>query len=249
MRAPAVVLALTVSLALAACGSSSPTKSSIEGPIGKGSNGVWIFRPAGRPKNVVIFFHGQGGPTETTPANHRPWIDHLVATGNAVIYPRYELDYSPAVLAPALAGVRTATERLGLPDLPVVALGYSRGAALALEYAAAAPARHVLVPDLVESVNPVPVGEQTHLVDLKPLARRTIFALIVSDGDPRGPDGAKGLLDRLRVARFPGTQIRIRFATSHGSFVADHLAPLQSTPGARAAYWAPTDQLLREIKR
>jgi hypothetical protein len=75
---------------------------------------------------MVIFFHGQGGPEETTPANHRAWIDHLVRRGAVVLYPRYETSYSGAVLDNATTGVRTAMRRLGPQTLPVLALGYSR---------------------------------------------------------------------------------------------------------------------------
>jgi G:T-mismatch repair DNA endonuclease (very short patch repair protein) len=52
------------------------------------------------------------------------------------------------------------------------------------------------------------------------------------------------LLHRLRDAGFPVKQIELNVAHSHGSFVADHLAPLSALPAARAAYWAPTDALL-----
>jgi pimeloyl-ACP methyl ester carboxylesterase len=247
-RIPVVIVAL---LALAACGgggTSFPSKPTVEGPIVSGSKGVWIFRPAGRPKRLVIFFHGQGGATEATPANHRPWIDHLVSRGAAVVYPRYELDYSPAVLGPAVAGIRTATDRLGLDDVPVLALGYSRGGALAVEYGAVAPSKNVPVPDLIESVNTVPYGEWTKAVDLRPLKFSTVVALIVSDQDPRGPEGASGLLNRLRRVGFPGINIRLDFARSHGSFVADHLAPMELSPAAQKAYWKPTDLLLDKLK-
>jgi dienelactone hydrolase len=211
----------------------------------QGSKGVWLFRPAGEPKRLVIFFHGQGGPVEATPANHRAWIDHLVQRGAIVVYPRYEEDYSAAVIDPAVAGIRMASERLGLKStVPVLALGYSRGAALAVEYAAVAPAKGVPVPDAIESVNPVPYGEQARIVDLRPLRPRTIMAVLVSDRDPHAVDGSTLLLHRLRDAGFPGEQIELNVAHSHGSFVADHLAPLSALPGARAAYWAPTDALI-----
>jgi dienelactone hydrolase len=242
---PVVLVAI---LALTACGggggSSLPTKPTVAGPFVNGSNGVWLFRPAGKPKRLVIFFHGQGGPTETTPANHRDWIDHLVSRGAVVVYPRYETDFSPAVLDAADAGVRRASQKLGPETLPVVALGYSRGAALAVEYAAAAPGQHLPVPDAVESVNPVPLGEQSRLVDLSSMRPTTVMAVIVSEKDPHASDGAALLLGRLRQAGFPGGQIRLNIARSRGSFVADHLGPLSSSPGARAAYWAPTDALL-----
>jgi len=211
------------------------------------ARGVWLFRPAGKPKRVVIFFHGQGGAEEATPANHRDWIDHMVKQGAVVIYPRYEQEYAAAVLDSAIAGVRTAEHRLKEPHLPVFALGYSRGGALAVEYAAAAPGNGVPVPSIVESVNTVTFGEQDHPTNLKPLRHNTTVALIVSDQDQLGRLGAGGLLKRLKAAGFPGTNVELNIAYSHGSFTADHLAPLELSPMARKTYWAPTDVLLKKL--
>ncbi len=251
MRAALTPVLLATSLVLAGCGGggdSAPAKPTVEGPFTKDSKGVWIFRPAGEPKRLVIFFHGQGGPVETTPANHRKWIDHLVKRGAAVVYPRYELSYSDAVLDPAVAGVHRASSKLGLKQVPVIALGYSRGAALAVEYAAVARRNGVPVPDAVESVNPVPYGEQARIVNLRPLRPDTIMAVLVSDQDPHASDGAGLLINRLRQAGFPGQQVELNVARSHGTFVADHLAPLGSSPAARAAYWAPTDELITGLR-
>lgn len=252
MRAVPTPVLLAALLSLTACGggggASLPTRPTVEGPFVSGSKGVWLFRPAGRPKRLVILFHGQGGPVETTPRNHRPWIDHLVERGAVVVYPRYETSYSPAVLGPATAGIRTATKRLGRQSLPVMALGYSRGAALAVEYAATAARQHLPVPDAVETVNPVPYGEQARIVDLRPLRPSTVLAVLVSEKDPHASDGAGLLLARLRDAGFPGSQIQLNVARSHGSFVADHLAPLRSSKAARAAYWAPTDALIARLR-
>jgi dienelactone hydrolase len=241
---------LAALLLVAGCGgggASYPTKETIQSAHTEAADGYWVFRPAGQPKRLVIFFHGQGGPVEATPQNHRPWIDHLVKRGAVVVYPRYERVYSKAVLDPAVEGVKTASKRLGLSGLPVIALGYSRGAALAVEYAAVAARRGVPVPDAIESVNPVPYGETARIVNLKPLRRNTLVALLVSDRDPHAVDGSTLLLHRLRDAGFPGTQIRVDVAHSHGSFVADHLAPLSAQPAARTAYWLPTDELLSAL--
>jgi predicted small lipoprotein YifL len=252
VRAVLTPVLLAALLALTACGggggTSLPTKPTVAGPFVGGSEGVWLFRPAGKPKRLVIFFHGQGGPTEATPANHRPWIDHLVKRGAVVVYPRYETDYSAAVLNAAAAGIRNATNRLGPQSLPVLALGYSRGAALAVEYAAAAPRQQLPVPDAVETVNPVPYGEQARIIDLRPIRPSTVIAVLVSEKDPHASDGAGLLLQRLRDAGFPGGQIQLNVARSHGSFVADHLAPLRTSGAARAAYWAPTDALLAALR-
>ena len=73
--------------------------------------------------------------------------------------------------------------------------------------------------------------------------------MIVSEKDPHAADGAGLLLQRLRDAGFPGSQIELNIARSHGAFTADHLAPLSSSTAARAAYWAPTDALIRTLHR
>ena len=74
------------------------------------------------------------------------------------------------------------------------------------------------------------------------------MAILVSDKDPHASDGAGLLLNRLRGAGFPGQQIELNIAHSHGSFVADHLAPLSSSPAARKAYWVPTDELIAHLR-
>ena len=253
MRATLTPVVLAALLVVAGCGggggSAVSTRPTVEGLQTQQANGAWIFRPAGTPKRLVIFFHGQGDETESTPANHRQWIDHLVKKGAVVVYPRYEQACSRAVLAPAVTGIRHASGRLELKGLPVLALGYSRGAALAVEYAAVAKGEHVPVPDAIESVNPVPYGETSRPVDLSPVRPRTVMAVIVSEKDPHAADGAELLLLRLRRVGFPGSQVELNIAHSKGLFTADHLGPLSSSPAARAAYWAPTDALISSLHR
>jgi acetyl esterase/lipase len=252
-RAAWIPVATVVLLGLAACGGggkSYPAHATVQGPLVEGSDpaaGAWLFQPAGKPKRLVIFFHGQGGPVEATPVNHRAWIDHLVAKGNAVIYPRYEQSYAEAVIGPAVAGVRTAAKQLGEPDLPVLAVGYSRGGGLAVEYAAVAALQHVPVPKAVETINTVAAGDQAQLVDLRPLRHDTILSLIVSDKDELGLVGARALLRRLRLSGFPGSQIQLHFARSTKTFLADHAGPMSTSPEAQKAYWAPTDALLKKL--
>jgi hypothetical protein len=254
VRATLTPVVLAALLFAAGCGgggaggTSYPTKEKIQSANTEVANGVWTFLPAGKPKRLVIFFHGQGGPTEATPQNHRPWIDHLVDRGAVVVYPRYELDYSKAVLDPAVEGVQTANKQLGLKGVPVMALGYSRGAALAVEYAAVAAKRGVPIPDAVETVNPVPYGETARVVNLKPIRARTILAVLISDKDPHAVDGSTMLLHRLRDAGFPGKRIELNVAHSRKGFIADHLAPLSAAPAARKAYWSPTDSLLAALQ-
>jgi pimeloyl-ACP methyl ester carboxylesterase len=245
-------LAGGVSLALAALllsggGVGSPAKV-IERSYGHGADRVWIFRPEhGKPKHVVLFVHGLGDQLETTPVHHQAWLEHLAREGNAVLYPRFELHpAAPEPLRHLLAGARLGWKQLGV-DAPVLAIGYSRGGALAVEYAAASAGNKVPVPDVVESINTVSRGEQSRLTDLRPLRHDTVLSIIASDQDELGVQGARLLLRRLHGAGFPGKQIQLHFAHSHGSFVADHVAPLGGSPAAHKAYWAPTDALLRQL--
>ena len=252
-----VVLIVAAALALAACGGGGeqeggqfPSEPTAVGPIGNGADGVWIFRPAGEPKSVVIFFHGQGGSAEATPVNHRPWIDHLVARGNAVVYPRWELVYERAVMAHVVAGVRTAIGRLGLDDPPVLAIGYSRGGAVAVEYGATAPGEDLPVPDAILSVFPTGSGEESHEVDLSELDAGTRLVFFIGqEDDVVGDLGVRILLRRLQEGEFPGEQVRLRFVRSQGSFTAGHFAPMETSPAARKAFWSPADALLGELER
>jgi len=152
------------------------------------------------------------------------------------------------VLDHSLAGIRTAVGRLSAGELPVLAIGHSRGAALAIEYAAVARADHVPVPDAVYSVEPVPYGEQTHLVDLRPLEHGTRLVLVLGDRDPDAAGGARVLLTRLQKAKFPGSEVKLQFVHSHGGFVADHMAVLGASPAAQSAFWHPVDGLLAQIE-
>jgi pimeloyl-ACP methyl ester carboxylesterase len=251
VKAAWIPVAIVCVVLAAGCGGRSyPKHATVAGPMVEGADpaaGVWLFRPTGKPKRVVIFFHGQGGPEEATPVNHRPWIDHLVSEGNAVIYPRYEESFARRVLEPAVAGVRTAAKKLDEPDLPVLVMGYSRGGGLAVEYAAVADSQNAPIPRAVETINAVPAGDQSRIVDLGPLKHDTVVSVIVSDKDGLGGDGSRALLRRLQNAGFPGKQIQLHFARSTKTFLADHIGPMRTSPEARKAYWAPTDALLRKL--
>jgi pimeloyl-ACP methyl ester carboxylesterase len=247
--ARASALLLAAALVAAGCGGGEdfPERASVR-TIGKGADMAWIFRPAGEPRSVVLYFHGQGGPVEATPTNHRPWIDHLVERGNVVIYPRYELRVARNPMIHVVNGVRSASEELGLDDEPVLAIGYSRGGALALEYAAVAPIEGLPAPDAIMSVFPASRGEVDTEIDFTPLDDETSVLFLLGEDDTvvRG-DGARILLRRLREGAFPPERIDLRFVRSRGDFVADHFAPLRTTPAARAAFWGPADRLIDSI--
>ena len=70
-------------------------QSPVHGPYGRGADQVWIVRPTTHVRAVVVFGHGWKGapPSASHPwvAQFRPWLDHLIAQGDAVIFPRYQL--------------------------------------------------------------------------------------------------------------------------------------------------------------
>lgn len=247
MRLGPALLAATLLLAVAGCGGkdSAPAKATSEGPIGKGANGVWIYTPAGKPKDVVVFFHGQGGPEEATPANHLPWIKHLVSRGSVVVYPRYEMAFEADPMPFIVNAVREATKRVDVGGLPVLSLGYSRGGAIAVEYAAVAGNNGLPVPDWVVSVFPAPFGNQKHIVDLASLRHFTELLILVGDQDQVvGTAGAGYLGQRLQRGGFPGENVQVSEVQSHGAFTADHFAPMSTSPAAKNAFWRPADDVL-----
>jgi hypothetical protein len=67
----------------------------IEGPYGRGGGQVWVVVPDRPLRSVVIFGHGwklaPPSPTYSWVSQFRPWLDHLAASGSAVIFPRYQL--------------------------------------------------------------------------------------------------------------------------------------------------------------
>ena len=83
--------------------------------FGRGARSYWLFEPAEpTPESapVVVFHHGW---LAVNPAAYGAWIEHLVRSGQVVIFPRYQADgfTRPADFLPnALAAVRDALDVL-----------------------------------------------------------------------------------------------------------------------------------------
>jgi pimeloyl-ACP methyl ester carboxylesterase len=225
-------------------GSDRPRSETV---LGRGADRVWLFRPDGKTKDVVVFVHGLGGPVEDTPRNHRPWIDHLVERGSAVVYPRYEVGASPAPMKHIVAGVRKALAKLDT-EAPVGVIGYSRGGRLALEYAAASARNGLPEPRAVMSVFPSALAVDEY-VALTPLDPSTRVLILVGDHDGIGRQGALELLHRLRSAGFPAAHVDAEIVHSTRIFKADHLSALRVSAPARAAFWTPADRLVESAVR
>jgi poly(3-hydroxybutyrate) depolymerase len=222
-----------------AAGTSAPRQL---GPFGKGGDRYWLWQAHGKPKAVVVFLHGLD-THELTPANHVPWIEHLVRKGDAVVYPRYERQPGTfGALRHTLVAVNAGLARLHRPKVPLVVVGYSRGGRLAVEFAAVAAAIRV-VPKAVMSIFPSrlnPVEEE--VVDLRGVSPATRIMLVVGQEDSR--DGARELLGRLAQAGFPANRLQAVLVHSRGTFHADHFSALRTGPEVRRQLWAPLDRLV-----
>jgi acetyl esterase/lipase len=257
MRIVAGLPALAVCAALlAACGGSTTetqTPSSTSSPVverayGSGPGQVWIFKPRkGRPRALVVFFHGLGDQRETTHYHHRPWLRHLAAEGNMVFYPRFEqYPGAPGALKNAISGIRTAMDKAALTKpLPVVVIGYSRGGGLGFDYTAIAP---VIGPTPAAVLEVFPAMQDPKL-DLRGIHPGTSFVFLVGEEDEVvGSAGAQILIRQLAAVKYPKRWVKTELVRSHGSFTADHLSVLETTPGAKAAFWKRADRLIADVR-
>ncbi len=244
-------LTLVAVALLAGCGANSSQpkheqQGLLERSIGRGTHQVWLFQAKGeKPRALVVFIHGRGDAAEDTPAYHRPWLRHLAAQGNAVLYPRYETIPGDArglrFLFDALPPAAAQVEPKGLP---VVLIGYSRGGGLAVDYTALHP--QIGLPRAVLAVFPVLLDPK---LDLRSIPPRVRFVFLVGDRDTQvGAGGASELLRQLVGAGYPRRLLRAELVRSRGGFQATHLSVLDSGPGARRAFWARVDRLIESVR-
>jgi hypothetical protein len=247
-RAAALLVVLAVGAA--GCGGGSLSRAKEEGPFGKAADQYWLFLPAGKPKAVVLFLHGLD-ESELRPGNHLGWLRHLSAEGDAVVYPRYEVEPGLyGAIRHTMVATASALRRLGSPAVPLILIGYSRGARLAVESAAVLPALG-RPPAVVLSVFPnrlIPSEEE--VINLGSIAPTTHVVLLAGDRDTDvGSGGVWELVRRLEAGGFPARNIEARLIRSRKDLVADHFAPLRSSPAARVEFWARADRLIASAQK
>ena len=156
---------------------------------------MWLVLPGGPLRDVVVFGHGwkltPPSPGHPWVDQFRPWLDHLAAGGSAVIFPNYQLGSSDAAdvtrVQDFAAAIRTGYVRLGRPNVPFVAFGYSFGASLAFYYAANARALHLPVPRAVQATFPAGMIPGAQLPVLDPSVR-----VLIQVGDADTEAGSAG---------------------------------------------------------
>jgi hypothetical protein len=205
---------------------------------------VWVLRPHGQAKSVVVFGHGWSTPF---PAGFGPWVAHLRAGGSVVIYPRYRvsaLDSTTSALAAFRAGVESAFRILGHLHVPVVAVGKSFGGSAVFYYAAAARSWGVPAPTAILSIFPAgPIGA----LPIGRLAADTFVELFVGDADTTaGSGGANAFWGWLSGHRTD----RKRYVIIHSrpGFVANHDSAQRTDAIAQAVFWKPLDLLIARVR-
>jgi predicted esterase len=235
----------------AGCGGSSASllpPMQQQGPLGKGAREVWFYAAKGKPRSLVVFLHGYGGPVEETPANHVAWLKHLAAKGSDVVYPRYEVDVSTNPYPDIDAALASARRRLGNPHVPVVVIGYSRGGRLAIDEAAWLAA-HGHEPRLALLVYPAVHAPGERLMSLRSFDSNLRVAMMIGDKDKVVDGaGARVILARLELADFPASRIKLMIIRSTRTFKATHLSVLGENPGAKAEIWKPADKLIDSVR-
>jgi dienelactone hydrolase len=125
--------------------------------------------------------------------------------------------------------------------VPVVVIGYSRGGGLALDVAALAPGVAVL-PRAVLSVFPAMLDPP---LDFRSIPAGTPIVFLVGDRDTTVSHfGRDDLVGYLRHSRYPMGLVRTETVRSTPSFEASHSSVLETSPGARRAFWARADRLI-----
>jgi predicted esterase len=218
--------------------------TSVQHAVGTGADRTWVFAPSqGTPRSVVVFLHGLGDQLETTPAHHRPWLDHLARSGSYVLYPRFELHpgadlgMKHAVLG-TLAGLDEVDPK---HELPLVLIGYSRGGGMAVAMAALAPAIGIQ-PKGVLGVFP---ADMEPAIDYSQTPHAARVLLLVGDADTVVANvGAARLADHLLAAGFPPARLEAETVRSSPEFQATHLSVLSDSAGARKAFWQRADTFI-----
>jgi hypothetical protein len=247
MKNHLALLITAVVLATSALGADAAARAADAGPgvvsIGRGTDQVWLMRPTGAVRVIVVFVHGW---TTGAPAVWAPWLHHLRARGALVIYPRFQSgtgDTPQTALVHLRHGIVEAFGRLGGLHVPVVALGKSFGAAAVFDYAGEAKAWGVPAPVAVVSIFPAyPTGP------LPPaLAPRVFAEVMVGDADTiAGTGGANTFWHWL--APHPVANKRYITVRSRPGFTATHESAQLATPIAQAVFWHPFDVLLARVR-
>lgn len=241
MRAASLLVAAAV---LAGCGGN--TALAPEGPFGSGDDQVWIERPHGKPRAVVVLLHGLSGRTTL---DFRPWLRHLAEQGDAAVFPLYEAEPpAPDARDHALAGLQIALRRLGEPRVPIVLAGHSRGGRLAAEVAAVMPSVGLKAAAVVAifpgRLNPA-FEPATDFSTLDHSVK--VWTFVGEEDRGVGSAGAIELFERLVASGFPADNVIPVTVRSRPGFRATHMSVYDTSRIARKVFWGRVDRIVATL--
>lgn len=220
--------------------------------VGRGAGGAVVYRRADAtgPRPTTIFLHGWGIRSSEA---YEPWLRHLAANGETVIFPRYQGSNHgrpDQALDRALMGIRRALRLAPVADGSLVVAGHSAGAALAADYAAGAARRRLPAAAAVFAVFPgrailgFPAGIPA--VDAGRIPGGTRLLVMAGTRDTVvGVAPARTLL--ASASRVPRQRKAIVILDQRG--VADHYAPTRSGRAIRRTFWRRLDRLTVTARR
>ena len=232
-----LLVAISVAADAPPAGPSYPHRSLVTQQIGTGPRSYLLFEPAEPTPAiapVVVFLHGW---LAMNPGVYGAWIDHLVRSGNIVIYPRYMDEWETPVdqfLPNALDGIVDAFDVLSAspfhvkPDRTKFALiGHSTGGVLSVQVAAAISSRRLPEPTSIVAVTP---GEllPTKGPDLALISPKTLLVVIAAEHDLLVGDGPARRIYREATSVPASRKKFVLYRTDvrgRPRFWADHLAP------------------------
>ncbi len=213
-----------------------PHKAVQRKEYGGGARSYWLFEPADpAPASaaVVVFNHGW---LAVNPGAYGAWIDHLVRSGNVVIFPRYQTDAftKPADFLPnTLAAITDALDVLHTapghvrpaPD-QFALIGHSAGGNLAVQIAAVASEMKLPRPRAVLAMMPGEV-QPSKEPKLDRIPAETLLVVAVAEDDLIVGDGrAREIFTEASAIPLTHKKYILYRSDFHGTprLVAHHLA-------------------------
>lgn len=239
---------------IAATGATVETENGLATPYGVDAGRVWVLEPRDvEPRSIVVFLHGWGA---TLPFDwQQVWFDHLLADGNIVIFPQYQgrlaEGWGPVTALDMRDGLRAGFEAIGEQrDIPVVAAGFSVGAALVFIYAANADLWGLPGPEGVYSMFPVHPRTIDPTFDGRPLPRMEVVLFIGEDDDVVGRVGADVFWSWIEEAKdIPASSKTYRMIRTTDDLFAMHDVPSDvSNPAVRDVFWPPLDRMINAAR-
>jgi pimeloyl-ACP methyl ester carboxylesterase len=196
-------------------------------------------------QDAVVFLHGW---SPLPPFLYGAWLRHLAYDGNTIVYPVYQRsrDTKPETFREAaVAGIAAGLRAIHANERHLIVIGHTTGGALAFDYAAVAPRRHLPEPRGVLAVYPGrdPGNGRIVAAGLSAIPADTDLEVIGGPGDPL-PHGEAEATKFLRAA----TSVQALRKTLLRSGEPNVGGPVPGTAAARKAFWGPADRLIARAR-